>query len=121
MPTYLVAGASRGIGLALIERFSTESSTSIVYAGIRTPETTPLLLKSDPNIYILKLDVMLQADVDVAVKVVETETGSLDVLIFNAGVASTHGTVIQSDIKDLQSVIDLNTVAPHRVIWPSSH
>lgn len=116
MPSYLVAGASRGIGLALVEQLSAEPSTSIVYAGVRTPETAPSHFKSDPKIHTLKLDVLLQADVDAAVLAVEAETGSLDVLIFNAGAASNHGMLTQSDTKDLQSVVDLNTVAPHRVI-----
>lgn len=116
MTSYLVAGASRSIGLALVEQLSAEPSTSIVYAGVRTPETAPSQLKLDPKIHLLKLDVLSQADVDAAAVAVESKTGSLDVLIFNAGAASSHGTVTQSDTKDLQSVVDLNTVAPHRVI-----
>lgn len=116
MPSYLVAGASRSIGLALVERLSAEPGTSVVYAGVRTPETAPSQLKSDPKIHILKLDVLSQADVDAAAKAVETETGSLDVLVVNAGAATPNGTVTQSDTDDLQSVVDLNTVAPHRVI-----
>ena len=41
----------------------------------------------------ITLDVLSQADVDAAVTAVLAETGSLDVLIFNAGAASAHGTV----------------------------
>lgn len=116
MPSYLVAGASRGIGLALVKRLSAEPSTSIVYAGVRTPETALLQLESDPKIRILKLDVLSQADVDAAATAVETETGSLDVLIINAGAGATQGAVAQSDTDDLQAIVNLNTVAPHRVI-----
>lgn len=115
MPSYFVAGASRGIGLALVERLSAKPSTDIIYAGVRTPETAPSQLVSDSKIRILKLDVLSQADVDAAATAVEKEAGSLDVFIFNAGAAN-NGSVVKSDVDQLQAMVDINTVAPHRLI-----
>lgn len=116
MASYLVAGASRGIGLALVERLSANPTTSIVFAGVRTFATVPSHLTSNRKVRILKFDVLSQADADTAATAVEEETGSLDVLIVNAGATSSNGTVVTSTATELQTIIDLNTVAPHRVI-----
>lgn len=113
MVSYLIAGASRGIGLALVERLSAQSTTSIIYAGVRNPDAASSQLVSDPKVRVIKFDVLSQADVDAATTAVETETGSLDVLIFNAG-AATEKSTAHSSVADVQAMVDLNIVAPHR-------
>lgn len=115
MTSYFVAGASRGLGRELVNQLSQHSSTSIVYAGVRNPSAAPQNFSSDPKIHIVPLDVLLQSDVDAAVETVQKTTGSLDVLIFNAG-AATGAFVAQCSTEQLQQMFDLNTVAPHRLI-----
>lgn len=115
MTSYLVAGASRSIGRELVDQLSQLSSTSIVYAGVRNPSAAPENFSSNPKIHIVQLDVLRQSDVDAAVEAVRKTTGSLDVLIVNAG-AGTGAFIAQCSTEQIQQMLDINTVAPHRLI-----
>lgn len=115
MTSYLIAGAGRGIGCEMVNQLSQLSSTSIVYAGVRNPSAAPENFSSDPKIHTVQLDVLSQSDVDAAVETVRKTTGSLDVLIINAG-AGTGGFVSQCSIQQIQEMFDINTLAPHRLI-----
>ena len=115
MSSYLIAGASRGIGRELVIQLSQKPETSIVYAGVRSPDTAPSEFASNPKIHILKLDILSQTDVDEAVKSVQKTTGSLDVLIINAG-ANNNGFILKCSVEELQTMFDVNASAPHRVI-----
>ena len=75
--TVLVTGGNRGIGQALIEE-ALRRDAKRVYAGTRRPLAHP-----DPRVTAVTLDVTDQAQIQGAVKAVD----SLDVLINNAGVA----------------------------------
>lgn len=75
--TVLVTGGNRGIGQALIEE-ALRRDAKRVYAGTRRPLDHP-----DPRVTAVPLDVTDQAQIQGAVKAVD----SLDVLINNAGVA----------------------------------
>lgn len=115
MTSYLVAGAGRGIGRGLVDQLSQLSSTSIVYAGVRNPSAAPENFSSNPKIHIVQLDVLRPSDVDAAVETVRKTTGSLDVLIVNAG-AGTGAFIAQCSTEQIQQMLDINTVAPHRLI-----
>jgi NAD(P)-dependent dehydrogenase (short-subunit alcohol dehydrogenase family) len=73
----LVTGANRGLGLALVEELLGRD-TERVYAGARQP-----IAAQDPRVTPLTLDVTDPAQIQAAVKSVE----SLDILINNAGVS----------------------------------
>jgi NAD(P)-dependent dehydrogenase (short-subunit alcohol dehydrogenase family) len=75
--TILITGASRGIGRALIDE-ALRRGAKRVYAGTRGP-----LAHADPRVTALRLDVTSAEDIQRAV----ASTGSLDVLINNAGIA----------------------------------
>jgi NAD(P)-dependent dehydrogenase (short-subunit alcohol dehydrogenase family) len=75
--TFLVTGANRGIGRALVEE-ALRRGAKRVYAGTRQP-----LAHSDRRVTPLTLDVTKAAQIQAAVEKVE----SLDVLINNAGVS----------------------------------
>ncbi|MCJ1464105.1 hypothetical protein MMC07_002718 [Pseudocyphellaria aurata] len=115
MTSYLIAGASRSIGCEMVNQLSKLSSTSIVYAGVRNPSAAPENFSSDPKIHTVQLDVLSQSDVDAAVETVQKTTGSIDVLIINAG-AATGGYVSQCSNQQIQEMFDINTLAPHRLI-----
>lgn len=115
MTTYLIAGAGRGIGCEIVNQLSQLSSTSLVYAGVRNPSTAPENFSSHPKIHTVQLDVTHQSDVDAAVETVRKTTGSLDVLIINAG-AGTGAYVAQCSTEQIQEMLDVNTIAPHRLI-----
>ena len=115
MTSYLVAGAGQGIGREFVNQLSQLSSTSVVYAGVRDLSTAPETFSSDPKIHIVQLDVLRQSDVDAAAETVRKTTGSLDVLIINAGIG-TGGYIAQCSTQQIQECLEVNTVAPHRLI-----
>ncbi|CZR60737.1 related to protoporphyrinogen oxidase [Phialocephala subalpina] len=88
MPSYVVTGASRGIGLGLIQALSSYESNQ-VFAIIRDPATAPALYslaKTNPNIHIIIGEVTKPEDMDLAAQeVAKVTSGKLDVLINNVG------------------------------------
>jgi NAD(P)-dependent dehydrogenase (short-subunit alcohol dehydrogenase family) len=91
MSSYLVTGASRGLGLATVAFLasSPETDVKVVFATVRseTAALKKLAEESSGRIVVVKLDITDQASVDDGVKVVEERLGNsgLDVLINNAG------------------------------------
>ena len=77
--TVLVTGANRGIGQALVAEALSRGARR-VYAGTRQPLAHP-----DERVTPLTLDVTSPAQIQAAAEPV----GALDVLINNAGIAST--------------------------------
>lgn len=89
MLSYLVTGASRGLGLATVT-FLANDPKNIVFATARskTPELQKLLDTASRRVIFIEMDTTNQASVREAVKGVEQRLGDdgLDVLINNAGV-----------------------------------
>jgi NAD(P)-dependent dehydrogenase (short-subunit alcohol dehydrogenase family) len=76
--TILVTGASRGIGLALVEE-ALHRGARRVYAGMRSPVDHP-----DDRVITLPLDVTDPAQIETAIK----EIDAVDVVINNAGLGT---------------------------------
>jgi NAD(P)-dependent dehydrogenase (short-subunit alcohol dehydrogenase family) len=114
MPSYLVAGSSRGIGLALVQLLAVKPNTSIVYASIRDPKA-PIIsnLNKDKKIHPIQLDITSQPSVDAAVETVKNEISSLDVLIIAAGVAMGTFTSVGS-AEQLEISLQTNTISVYR-------
>ncbi|KAL1948593.1 hypothetical protein VTO73DRAFT_10399 [Trametes versicolor] len=92
LTTWLVTGASRGIGLELVRQLL-ESPANLVVAACRTPETATTLGELNATakgiLHTVKLDVSDSDNVQASAKELEPilgETG-LDYLINNAGIA----------------------------------
>ncbi|KIM31706.1 hypothetical protein M408DRAFT_20932 [Serendipita vermifera MAFF 305830] len=87
MTSYLVVGASRGIGLAFVKQLSANPQNK-VFAGVRNVESSihlqPLL--SRPNVHAIKLDMTDVISLKAAAEeVARINHGKLDILIINAG------------------------------------
>jgi NAD(P)-dependent dehydrogenase (short-subunit alcohol dehydrogenase family) len=97
----LVTGASRGIGLGIVERFAEEGAT--VYAGSTSnpPGTYP-----DGAIG-LRLDVASEAEWKAAVDRIMAEQGRLDVLVNNAGII-VYDPVHSLSLDDWNRVVAVN-------------
>ena len=81
----LITGAARGIGAAFAAAYVHEGATvAIGDINIARAEKTASSIGS--NAFAVKLDVTDQASIEAAVAAVETRTGSIDILINNAGV-----------------------------------
>lgn len=91
MASYLITGASRGIGLALAGILADKpvSEVSIVYAAARTETTAlkELIAKSGGRVELVSIDVTSKESVEKAASQVELSLGGkgLDVLISSAG------------------------------------
>ncbi|TVY32437.1 putative oxidoreductase [Lachnellula subtilissima] len=123
MPSYLITGASRGIGFALLDQLS-ENADNVVITIVRNKAATESKIATDlpgrKNIFVLQGDL---TDVE-SIKNAFTETqkilgDSLDVLIANAGLISDYSAFLSlselgSDTKALDA--DLNQLFQVNVV-----
>lgn len=91
MRTYLVTGASRGIGLELVRLLLTFPETRVI-ATCRSPSTTPVLdqlfEEYEERIIVMMLDVTSEWSFEVLKgQLSEKSINSIDVLIANAGIS----------------------------------
>lgn len=99
MASYLVTGASRGLGLALVQQLAARPATEVasIVATARQPRELPSLVESSRGrIAYVPLDTTSASSVAEAVERIQRTHGALDVLINNAGVGSyTRGGVTE--------------------------
>ena len=82
MPTVLITGASRGIGLEFARQFAADGWT--VLAGVRDPATARALMAVDGDVAVVSLDVADPASV--AILAERLRGIPIDILVNNAGV-----------------------------------
>jgi len=115
--TLLVTGASRGLGLALVERFL-EDSWSVV-AGQYGPSAALERLGRgfSDRLVVLPLDVSSLESVETAARQVAARTPALDVLVNNAGILpeAARGKLGSLDFQAGMRVYDVNGLGPLRV------
>lgn len=92
MASFLVTGASRGFGLALVRELVSQPASKVgtVFAAARgsAPALDGIAQTSSGRVSVVRLDVGDKASIDKAAEQVEAELGGkgLDVLINNAGI-----------------------------------
>lgn len=116
MISYLVAGASRGIGLEISRKLATLPTTAYVFTGARNPDGLPQDLTENTKIHPVKLDVISSADIAAATETISKTTGgTLSVLIINAGI-NISDFVSNASAEQLEETLETNTVAVQKVI-----
>lgn len=123
MATYLITGASRGIGLELTKQLLDlpASQVSKVFAIARNTETDAikqLEQKYADRLYPVSASVDTTASVQKAVEVVKAKLNgqSLDVLVNNAGITGlTNGSIKDMELDQLTQILDVNVVGVQRV------
>ncbi|KAF7980606.1 hypothetical protein HWV62_37380 [Athelia sp. TMB] len=109
---YLVSGANRGIGLALVKAIASRSDDSIVFAGARNPAAATalaeLVQQFSGRVQILKLTSCDKDDNDAAVKEIEKIAGRLDIVIANAGISTHLGPALTTSDDHLREHFNVN-------------
>ncbi len=114
MATYLVTGANRGIGLEFVRQLLARGDS--VVAACRKPEAADgLKALACDRLSVLALDVTDGASLAAAKAALGDRP--LDGLINNAGIAGAKPlTVLDADPADLAHVLEVNTIAPLRIV-----
>lgn len=107
----LVTGGSRGIGLAIAQRFAELGDrVAVTYNSSPPPD----------GLFGVKCDVTSATDVDAAFDAVEAEfSGSVEVLVSNAGITR-DGLLLRMSEEDFTDVVDANLTAAYRVVKRAS-
>jgi len=113
MPTALITGANRGLGLALATRYAAARADANVIAVTReaaqSPDLQALVERSDGRVRAVEADVAEAASIERLAR--EVGNATLDLLINNAGVSgsTTFGEISSQQLDD---VFRVNTFAP---------
>jgi len=112
MPTLLITGANRGIGLELTKRYAADGWS--VIAACREPKNAGALKALKTDIAIEALDVTDYVAVDrLAAKYSDT---AIDLLLNNAGIyGNRDGGLKVSDFNNYLEVLHVNSVAPMKL------
>lgn len=120
MTTVFIAGISRGIGLALAQRYLSQGVA--VIGSVRTPSEEVNTLKSrfPGALDVVTIDVTCRTAVEAVARDLRQAERVIDVLICNAGVNPTKVgeiTMLQeiSD-DDMQCTLDVNVIGPLRIV-----
>jgi len=107
VPTALVTGANRGIGLEVARQLAERGFS--VLAGARDPSRMPAL---DGDVHAVRLDVTDQGTVGA----LRREVGELDVLVNNAAIHyDTWESVLTADLDVVREALETNTLGAWRV------
>ncbi|KZO92388.1 NAD(P)-binding protein [Calocera viscosa TUFC12733] len=113
---YLVSGANRGIGLAIVAQLAARENT-VVFAGARNPSAATdlqaLESKCPGKVHIVKLTSTDEADNKAAVVKIKEIAGRLDVVIANAGTGG--NSVVPSEhvsLDEMRETFEVNVLGP---------
>ena len=114
----LVTGANKGIGFETARQLAQQGLT--VWLGARDDargEAAALALAGEGDVRFVNLDVTDSDSVDAALERIERESGSLDVLVNNAGIAVAEGEGLPGtvDPETIRKTLDVNFYGALRV------
>ena len=113
MKTVLITGGTRGIGLSTAIKFQQEGW--VVYVTSRKQENIDAVVTDHPGLngFAARADDLAAAS-ETCLKI-KKETGSLDVLINNAGTNPSGGSLMDVELSAVQKTWDVNLMGP--LMW----
>lgn len=106
----LVLGGAKGIGLAISQRFAREGATTW-FTSRRNEELEAASLTIEGNARPLRADVSQLSELTRIVGVIEAESGQIDVLVINAGMAE-YSTIDKVTPEHFDNIFSLNVRSP---------
>jgi NAD(P)-dependent dehydrogenase (short-subunit alcohol dehydrogenase family) len=117
MPSVLITGASKGIGLATALIFARAGYN--VFAAMRTPDRSSELAETAARehlpIRVLPMDVDSDVSVRDTMRAVQTQHGPLDILINNAGIVR-RGSIEELPVSEFRALMETNYFGALRCI-----
>lgn len=110
MPTTLITGANRGIGLALAREFTARGHS--VIATARDPGAADALKATGASVY--RLDVA--SGDEIATLKAELGDTPVDILINNAGIEGALTPIGETDYDSFRKTLEVNTLGPVRMM-----
>lgn len=110
---WLVAGASRGLGRALVQELLDQGH--LVVAGVRDPASVDPFQAPPGHLELVELDVTSESQPDEAVRFAVERFGRLDTIVNKAG-AGLLGAVEETTRAEAAGLIDLSLLGPLRPI-----
>ncbi len=108
MPTYLITGANRGLGLEFARQLSTRKDDTKILATARDPDKAADLARLVHDV--IPLDVADPASIAKLPDLLKDRP--IDVLINNAGVPGKGNTVAQIGAADMRQTFAVNAIGP---------
>ncbi|KAF8188729.1 NAD(P)-binding protein [Pholiota molesta] len=114
---YFVAGASRGIGLAIVNSIASKDPSAIIYAGVRDPsggasQLEELVAKYPGRVEIVKYVSGDKAGNDAIAAEIKAKYGRVDTVIANAGIANYTGKLHETPVDVFQEHFSVNVLGP---------
>lgn len=103
----MITGASSGFGLATAELFAAKGY-KVIAAARRFDRLQILQQKFPNNIFITKLDVTSQEQIEQAIDSLPAEFSHIDILVNNAGLALGLSPAHQADLGDWDQMVETN-------------
>ncbi len=117
MPSVLISGTSKGIGLATALALGRAGYT--VFAAMRHPTRSPELAETAVTeslpIRIVTMDVDSDLSVHETVQAIQAQHGPIDILINNAGIVR-RGSVEELPVSEFRALMETNYLGPLRCI-----
>ena len=116
MKTVLITGGTRGIGLAIAEKYLSDGESNVVVTG-RKPDTLEELQNSvnNDNFHTIMAKADDEEAADRTCKEINEKFGSLDILINNAGTNPAGGNLMDVDMGALEKTWAVNQKGP--LLW----
>jgi len=115
---YLISGANRGIGFALVNEFASRENV-VIFAGTRSVErgdgTANLYKLADAmpdKVFVVKLTSVDLENNIAAAKFIKEKAGRLDVVIANAGLGRSHASILEETADEMRAHWEINVNGP---------